>query len=153
MTHAQFGSTVSIMMIAGTAFTAQANGCFELENYRQNEIMIPFSSTLSFPLNLVTYSYDNSPSSEIHCSASITVPLSAFPTSRVASRPADFTSHMRDTVREWGLNKCHVFVTYENDVEDALTQEESCLVELFRFQGDSVWSGGSEKYCWEHYNA
>ncbi len=83
------------------------------------------------------------------CQASIAIPLSAFPTSRLATRPADIARSMRDLVKEHGIEACEIVVLYENDTNEAIAEHELCLRETFAFGERKHWSIASERTCWE----
>ena len=83
------------------------------------------------------------------CSAAIQIPLSSFPTSRLATRPADIARSMRDIVKKIGAKECEVQVYYENDTGEEIAEHELCLTETFEFGDRKHWSKSSEAYCWE----
>lgn len=86
---------------------------------------------------------------ETSCTAWITVPLSSFPTSRLAARPSDIARSMRDVVKKLGAKECAVMVEYENDTGEELAEHELCLMETFGFGRGTLWSKAREGYCWE----
>lgn len=83
------------------------------------------------------------------CSASIRIPLSAFPTSRLATRPADVARAMHESVKAQGVQRCEVAVYYENDTDEAIPEHELCLIEPFAFGDRDHWSLSRETSCWE----
>lgn len=83
------------------------------------------------------------------CSAWIEIPLSGFPSSRLATRPADVAGLLTEVVAEWGVENCSVHVQYANDTAEEFAEHELCLIEDFRFDEDAYWSSSSERYCWE----
>lgn len=83
------------------------------------------------------------------CSAWVSVPLSAFPSSRLATRPADVARSLRDVVEKMGATECTIMVVHENDTQDEIAEHELCLSETFRFGERRVWSTGPESFCWE----
>jgi hypothetical protein len=114
----------------------------------RNEVgTIDLTSTQKQPLRVFAYDVEGGNGSEVQCEASITVPLSIYPTSRLVGRPSDFASELRDVLAAWAVTKCSVVVWIDNDTGDELDEEEQCLIETFRYQGDSVWSSGSEESC------
>lgn len=83
------------------------------------------------------------------CSAWVSVPLSVFPSTRLATRPADVARSLRDVVEKMGASECTIFVMHENDTQEELAEHELCLNETFRFGERRVWSTGPESFCWE----
>lgn len=83
------------------------------------------------------------------CSAWVSVPLSAFPSARLATRPADVARSLRDAVAKMGATECTVMVVLDNDTQDDFAEHELCLEETFRFGERRVWSTGPESFCWE----
>jgi len=83
------------------------------------------------------------------CHAWIEVPLSIFPSSRLATRPADVARSMHDVARAIGIEECDVAVYYENDTDEEMTEQELCIDETFRFGERKHWSVSSEGPCWE----
>ena len=83
------------------------------------------------------------------CSASAFVPLSAFPTSRLALRPVDIVQSLRDVVEKIGAKECSVRVYFDNDTGEELAAHELCLTETFRFGERKAWSISREPFCWE----
>ena len=83
------------------------------------------------------------------CHASIAIPLSAFPTSRLATRPVDIARSMRDLVKKHGIEACEIAVLYENDTNEEIAEHELCLRETFAFGGRKHWSIARERTCWE----
>ncbi len=84
-----------------------------------------------------------------NCAATIDVPLSAFPTSRLASRPADMARSIHETLKALDVRTCEVSVFYENDTNEEIAQHELCLSETFAFGARKYWSLSHETYCWE----
>ena len=140
----------SIVALLGILTASQsASSCFEPEGMKRHEIPIELTSTRTTPLRIAAYDVQGEFGKEMRCTASISVPLSAYPSVRLVARPTDFASHIREQVAEWDLSKCQIVVWIENDTGEELSQEESCLVETFRYDGDSVWSAGNEDSCME----
>jgi len=83
------------------------------------------------------------------CSAWVSVPLSAFPSTRLATRPADVARSLRDAVEKMGATECEVSVLFDNDTGEEIAEHELCLTETFRFGERRVWSSGPEAFCWE----
>lgn len=83
------------------------------------------------------------------CAAWASVPLSAFPSTRLATRPADVARSLRDAVEKMGATECVVSVLLENDTGEEIADHELCLTETFRFGERRVWSSGAEAFCWE----
>lgn len=83
------------------------------------------------------------------CFAMIDMPLSAFPTSRLAMRPADVARSMRDLVEKHGIGTCEIAVFYENDTNEEIAEHELCLQETFAFGERKHWSLAREAFCWE----
>ncbi len=83
------------------------------------------------------------------CSAWIEIPLSKFPTSRLATRPADIARSMRDVMKKLGARECEVEAYYENDTGEEIPKHELCLRETFEFGERKHWSKSREAYCWE----
>ncbi|MBY0401421.1 hypothetical protein K2X89_14070 [Myxococcota bacterium] len=83
------------------------------------------------------------------CSAWVAVPLSAFPSTRLATRPADVARSLRDVVEKMGATECTIMVTHQNDTHEEIAEHELCLSETFRFGERRVWSSGPESFCWE----
>ena len=83
------------------------------------------------------------------CSASLWIPLSTFPTSRVATRPAEVARSMHETMKTLGVSTCEVAVGYENDTAEEIAEHELCLRETFAFGNRKHWSVSSESFCWE----
>jgi hypothetical protein len=141
---------LSIVALLGLLTASQsASSCFEPEGMKSHEIPSELSSTRTTPLRLGAYEIQGEYGKEMRCSAAISVPLSVYPSVRLVARPTDFASHIREQVAEWDLSECSVIVWIENDTGEELTNAESCLVETFRYDGDSVWSAGRESTCEE----
>lgn len=83
------------------------------------------------------------------CQASIAIPLSAFPTSRLATRPVDIARSMQDLVEKHGIEACEIAVLYENDTNEEIAEHELCLRETFAFGERKHWSIARERTCWE----
>ena len=135
---------LGVLTMAQTAESDTSDRQFD-----NHTIKVSISPTQTQPL-YVHYSKIQEPTgTETFCSASISVPLSAYPSLRLAARPADFASHIREQLDEWKVSKCSVVVWLNNDTGDDLLEEESCLSEEFRYDGDSVWSVSSETLCYD----
>lgn len=83
------------------------------------------------------------------CTAHVQVELSAFPSSRLATRPSEIAAILRELTDEWGVDRCTVYVSYENDTQDELEEHELCLMGEFRFDKGDFWGVSSEGFCWE----
>lgn len=83
------------------------------------------------------------------CTAWIQIPLSIFPSSRLATRPADIARSMRDVMKKLAVQECRVGVAYLNDTNDAIPEHELCFVETFAFGERKHWSTSSESPCWQ----
>lgn len=83
------------------------------------------------------------------CGAEVGVPLSAFPTARLALRPADVARSLHDFARTSGARECRILVMYENDTGEALAEHELCLIEVFRFGERRHGSLEPETTCWD----
>lgn len=117
--------------------------------YDDDTIPVSISPTQTQPLHIYYSEVQDASGTATFCSATISVPLSAYPSARLVARPADFASHIREKLDEWNVSKCSVVVWLNNDTEDDLPVEESCLSEEFRYDGDSVWSVSSESLCYD----
>ena len=82
------------------------------------------------------------------CTASIDVPLSAFPTSRIAYRPVDVARSMQDVLKKLDVGSCDIAVFYDNDTDEEIPEHELCLQETFAFGERKHWSISSESFCW-----
>ncbi len=129
-----------------TALPARGQGCFSYPVGASETIAIELAlgRTAMLEVELLTDAMGDS-----SCSAWIEVPLSSFPTSRLATRPADIARSMRDVVKKLGVKECDVFVRFENDTQEELADHELCLHERFEFGARKHWSLSSEGYCWE----
>lgn len=85
----------------------------------------------------------------LRCSAVASFPLSAFPTSRLAARPAEIARSMQDIMKKLGVDACEVSTFYENDTSEEIAEHELCLTETFAFGERKHWSISSESFCWE----
>ena len=83
------------------------------------------------------------------CYARVETKLSDFPSTRLAPRPADFASAMRDTLAEWDVETCKISVQYVNDTEEEIELQDLCFYEEFRFSKRDFWSVSSEQNCWD----
>lgn len=83
------------------------------------------------------------------CTAWIEIPLSIFPSSRLATRPADIARSMRDVMKKLAVHECRVEVIYLNDTTDEIPEHELCFVETFAFGERKHWSTSSESPCWQ----
>lgn len=83
------------------------------------------------------------------CSAWVSVPLSAFPSTRLATRPADVARSLRDAVEKMGASECEISVMFDNDTGEEIADHELCLTETFRFGERRIWSSSPETFCWE----
>lgn len=92
---------------------------------------------------------DTSTKSGSSCMAWVYVPLSKFPSSRLATRPVDVARSMRDVMQKLGGGECAVAVYYENDTGEAIPNHELCVSETFEFGARKHWSKSSEEFCWE----
>ena len=108
------------------------------------ELSIQIAPGLSRPVYAELY--ENA--QEDTCRAYFSVPLSAFPTSRLATRPADVARVLHELARKWETNRCVVRVHHENDTEERFAPHELCLVETFAFDGGRPRSVSRETTCW-----
>ena len=120
--------------------------------YKHDSVYVPLTSTFSARMNLNWNKTPTPTGAEEYCSAMITVPLSAYPSVRLAARPADMADAIREKLDDWNVSKCSVTVWIDNDTGDELASEDTCLREEFRYDGDSVWSAGSETSCYDEYH-
>jgi hypothetical protein len=138
-----FASSIALLTAAPPALADS----IVFEN-QHKMLTIPLSPTKAAPLHLSYYEFNGESGTERTCEATISVPLSLYPSARLAARPADFASEIREVLDAWGASKCSVQVWLQNDTDDDLSEEESCLSEDFRYDGDSVWSVSSESFCY-----
>ena len=82
------------------------------------------------------------------CMASTTIPLSRFPTARVAARPSQLAAALREIADEWGVKECSIWISYENDTGDDLADHELCVTGSFAYDKGDYWSSSSERNCW-----
>jgi hypothetical protein len=154
MIYCAFKTAVTIITLLGLLMTATtSSSCSEMIDSKQHTIQIELTPTQKQPLFVSTWQMEGESGTETNCSASISVPVSAFPSVRLVARPADFASDLREKLDEWDDEKCSVVVWLNNDTGDELENEETCLVETFRYDGDSVWSASSEESCYPDYAA
>lgn len=92
---------------------------------------------------------DTTTATGARCTASIEVPLSKFPSSRLATRPVDVARSMRDVMQKLGGGICEIAVIYENDTGEETPSHELCVAETFEFGARKHWSMSSETFCWE----
>lgn len=83
------------------------------------------------------------------CEASIALPLSAYPTWRVADGPSAFAARIGEHVRRWRLESCSVTVWLENDTGEEVTFAEGCTTGIFRFDGAGPILQGPEQSCFK----
>ncbi len=83
------------------------------------------------------------------CYASATIRLSSFPSARRATRPSEITSAIRELADRWGAIEYEIFVSYENDTGDDLSDQERCVKGSFKYDKGDFWSSSSESACWE----
>jgi hypothetical protein len=83
------------------------------------------------------------------CIATANIPLSRFPTARVAARPSQLAAALREIADEWGVEECSIWITYENDTGDELADHELCVTGSFAYDKGDYWSSSSETNCWE----
>jgi hypothetical protein len=114
------------------------------------EVFVETSSEQSADTSAdMTMDSDTSADSAARCMAWINVPLSKFPSSRLATRPVDIARSMRDVMQKLGGRECEVVVLYENDTDEEIPEHELCVSEIFEFGARTHWSKSSEAYCWE----
>ena len=141
-------SALPLLFLAGLANTLAApasSGCFSSPDRSQN-----LSLEIATGERREIYTtYYKGEGDEGDCSASIQVSLSNFPSSRLATRPKDIAIVIREVVDLWDLDRCTVYVSYDNDTDEEFAEHELCLTEEFRFDSGAYWSASSERYCWE----
>ncbi len=93
-------------------------------------------------------STDASAATRPRCTACIEVPLSKFPSSRLATRPVDVARSMQDVMQKLGGGECGITVSYENDTGEEIPSHELCVSETFEFGARKHWSKSSETFCW-----
>ena len=128
------------------ALPAAASGCFSYAGPSET-IAVSLGGRMSAEMT-ITYSEDlEKVEGEVACEAYLTVPLSAFPTWRVATRPADVAPAIRDVASRWGARECRVIVGLHNDTGEKLPAGDDCFWGLFRFEGRDSWASSSERRC------
>lgn len=128
---------------AGFATPSTAQGC--IVSVPDESISIELAPGTNALVELYLASGENG---ETFCGAEVGVPLSAFPTARLALRPADVARSLHDFARASGARQCQIVVMYENDTGEALAEHELCLIEVFRFGERRHWSVEPETTCW-----
>lgn len=127
-----------------------AQGCFAY-TAQTRTISVAIGGTKSADLRIDYYeelAKEAETKDVIACEAWINVPLSAFPTVRLATRPGDVAAAIRHVASEWDVRECRVRVWRENDVEEEpLSSEEQCIAGDFRFESGSWWPSSSEQSC------
>ncbi len=149
MIYCALRSTISIVALIGILMSPHsAASCFDIFDGKENSIPIALSPHKTTPIYISSWKMSAESGTKVQCSATITVPVSAFPSARLVPRPADFASYIRETLKEWDVNECQITVWLNNDTGAEFEPEELCLIESFRYDGDSVWSASSEEYCY-----
>jgi hypothetical protein len=139
---------IPLITLLGSLTTAGVStACVEVFDGKESTIPIELTSTQKIELRVSSYEIEGGSGRQKNCIAAISVPLSAYPSVRLVSRPGDFASDIREILAEWQVSECDVVVWVENDTGDELSEEEACMIEKFRYDGDSVWSSSSEKPC------
>jgi len=83
----------------------------------------------------------------IACEAWVAVPLSAFPTWRLATRPSQVAPAIRDLASRWGARECRVVVVLHNDTGEDVAEREECVTARFRYEDRDWWASSSEVPC------
>jgi len=130
-----------------------AESCLYIIPSKQTTIPVRLSADQQTEIQVTYVEADNDLRLEESCSAWVEVPLSAFPTARLASRPFDFAPAIRETMEEWSVDECEIRVWFMDDVGDEMTQAESCVIESFEFEKGRYWSTSSEESCFEEIEA
>lgn len=136
----------SLLLAALSTRAARAQGCFSSEVAESREIAIDLGGGKTAILRASVSTNDEG---GLKCWAWIEIPLSNFPTSRLAMRPADVVRSMHDIVKELGSGECTVTVSYENDVEEDIAEHELCVQQDIAFGRRKLWTRTDERFCWE----
>jgi len=132
----------------GSLAAAQlATSCFLMIPTETKTLSINLTPSLSKKLEMAQYRFSDESGVDPTCNAWISVPLSAFPSVRLASRPGDFAPAIRETMKEWGVAECEIAVWLENDTGDQLSEQETCISGSFRYEGGRIWPSSSEGSC------
>jgi hypothetical protein len=125
-----------------------AQGCFTVSGQTES-ISIDLGGGKSSEVEVLYYEDLADGEDEIACQAWVAVPLSAFPTWRLATRPSDVAPAIRDLASRWGARECVVVVRLLNDTGEDVAKRDECVAGRFRFEGRDWWASSSEGPC-EH---
>jgi hypothetical protein len=138
----------SAILAMSPATPAPAQGCF-VSVGRSETVSVDIGAGQSAEMTIHVYEDRAGLESvdEIPCEAWITVPLSAFPTVRLATRPLDVAPVIRHLARESKVRECRVHVWRHDDLDADLPDDEECIAGDFRFENGDWWASGSERSC------
>jgi len=125
---------------------ALAQGCF-VASGKTETLSVALAGDTSAELQVSYYEELAEIEDEIICQAWISVPLSAFPTWRLATRPADVAPLIRDVADRWGARECAIAVWLQNDTGDDLAEGDECMAGLFRYESGDWWASSAEWRC------
>jgi hypothetical protein len=131
--------------LASVAAPPSSSGCFSSPDKSQ-ELSLQIAPGVSHEVYAAYYAEEGGKGS---CSASIQVSLSAFPSSRLATRPKDVAIAIRELIDVWEIENCTIQVWYDNDTGEEFAEYELCLTEDFNFDAGAFWSASAERYCWQ----
>jgi hypothetical protein len=128
------------------ATPAAAFGCFSYVGESET-IAVSLGGRMSAEMVVEYYETLEETEGQFACEAYVQVPLSAFPTWRLATRPADLAPAIRDLASRWGARECKVSVWLRNDTGEDLPPGDECIAGLFRYEGRDWWASSGERRC------
>ena len=145
--RSQLALTTLFILVAGLA--SDALTCPMMLPDKTQTISVVMSSGLSTEVIVEYFKGNPDLDRSGACMASARIPLSRFPSSRVATRPGELAAALREIADEWGAKECTIWISYENDTKDHFANHELCVMGSFKFDKGDYWSSTSEGYCWE----
>ncbi len=136
------------LLISIAASTSDAQG-YTLSTDESQTISVSFSSGVTTEVHVSFFKGIEGKADSSSCYAYATVRLSSFPSARLAIRPSEIASAIRELANRWGATECAIFVSYENDTGDDLSDHERCVKASFKYDKGDFWSSSSESACWE----
>jgi hypothetical protein len=144
-----FALTCSVLAL-GLARPAIASGCFEYTG-KSETVSVSIAGAKSADMRIVYYealAREMEEAGKIACEARISVPLSAFPTLRLATRPGELAATIRYIAADWEARECRISVWRENDIaEEPIPEDEQCIAGDFRYEGGAWWPSSAERSC------
>lgn len=140
---------LTLTAIGGVATTpAAANSCMGPAPEESRAISVTTSPGKQTNVSVNVYPKGSFDAEYPRCVAYYEIELSAFPTSRLASRPHDIAPALRETAEELGVDECQITVHFLDDKGDELEPHETCITGTFKYDKGDFWSSSSEDFCW-----